>query len=132
MKVHNEARAAVSVQPLEWSNKLATFAQEWADELGRSGAFEHRPDNNYGENLAGFYPPQGPDAGARLWLEEKRLYHGEKMVGDNYLTIGHYTQMVWRKTLRVGYGIAQQPNGMWVLVANYEPAGNMEGEHPYQ
>jgi pathogenesis-related protein 1 len=132
MKVHNDARAEVGVPPLLWSDPLAAFAQEWADHLASSGTFEHRPDDQYGENLAGFSPPDGPDSGARLWLSEKNVYHGEKMTGDNYQQFGHYTQMIWRKSLRVGYGMAKMPDGTWVLVAEYDPAGNMQDEHPYQ
>ena len=73
-----------------------------------------------------------PAAGVGLWLKEKARYRGERMVGGNYQIFGHYTQMIWRKTQRVGFGAARMPDGMWVLVAEYEPGGNVEGEHPYQ
>ena len=131
MRVHNDARAEVGVTPLMWDPTLAAYAQEWANQLAKSGKFEHRPNGKYGENLAGFHPPDGPDSGARMWLGEKKDYRGERIDNRNFMKVGHYTQMVWRQTQRVGYGFAKNAKGMWVLVANYEPAGNMIGEHPY-
>jgi pathogenesis-related protein 1 len=132
LAVHNAARAAVGAPPLQWNSKLAAYAQDWAKQLARSGRFEHRPDNPYGENLAGYHSPHGPEYGARLWLDEKKDYHGEVINGHNFRKFGHYTQMVWRESTHVGYGLAQMPDGMWILVANYEPAGNVIGERPYK
>ena len=62
MAVHNNARAEVGVGPLQWDPTLASYAQEWAEQLARSGKFDHRPNGKYGENLAGFHPPDGPAA----------------------------------------------------------------------
>ena len=31
--------------------QLSKFAQEWADKLARENRFDHRPNNQYGENL---------------------------------------------------------------------------------
>ena len=132
LAVHNEARAAVGVPPLVWSDKLATYAQDWANRLARSGKFEHRPDNPYGENLAAYSERRGPEYGAQVWLSEKKDYHGEIIDSRNYHRFGHYTQLVWRTTTHVGYGIARSSNGMWILVANYSPAGNVQGEFPYK
>ena len=131
MLIHNNARAEVGVGPVQWDPTLAAYAQQWADQLARTGKFEHRPNGKYGENLAGFHPPDGPDAGARMWLAEKKDFRGEKIDDRNFMKVGHYTQMVWRGTQRVGYGTAKNSKGMWILVANYDPAGNMLGEHPY-
>ncbi|HEY3739852.1 MAG TPA: CAP domain-containing protein [Bryobacteraceae bacterium] len=130
LEVHTEARAAVGLRPLVWSTKLASFAQDWANHLANSNRFEHRPHNPYGENLAAFTEGD-PAFGARLWLGEKKDYHGEAVDGKNFKKIGHYTQMVWRTTRYVGYGIARRRDGMWVLVANYDPPGNVQGERPY-
>ena len=43
---------------------------------------------------------------------------------------GHYTQVVWRKSLRVGCGMATC-GATEVWVCNYDPAGNWDGERPY-
>ena len=132
MKLHNDARAEVGVPPLQWDDKLAAYAQQWAENTAARSKMEHRPDGKYGENLAGYLPQYGerPVHGAKMWYDEKKDYNGEK-VGQERKVVGHYTQMVWRKSTHVGFGIAMQKDGMVMLCANYSPAGNMIGEHPY-
>ena len=127
MKLHNDARAEVGVPPLQWDEKLAAVAQKWADGLAAKGSNLEHSDAPYGENLAGYLPQYGerPVHGAKMWYDEKAKYHGEAMEGDNYLTVGHYTQMVWAKTTKVGFGVAMAPDGMGILCANYEIGGNM-------
>lgn len=134
MKLHNDARAEVGVPPLVWDDQIAAYAQEWADTIAARDAMEHRPNGKYGENLAGYLPQYGerPVHGAKMWYDEIKDYRGEKIEGQNYQKFGHYTQMVWRKSTRVGFGVAMTPKGMVMLCANYAEAGNMTGEHPYQ
>lgn len=67
-----------------------------------------------------------------MWYGEKKDYHDETLNDQNYQRFGHYTQMVWKKTRKVGFGMAMAPNGMVILCANYEIGGNMQGEHPYK
>jgi pathogenesis-related protein 1 len=131
--LHNKARREVGIEPIRWSPELAGFAQAWADECARTGSFAHRPRDGafkqeYGENIATFI--QGLVAegqGANLWYDEKSKYTPGTQF-DFLSGVGHYTQMVWRKTTEFGAGKAQFQSGpfkgMWILVANYNPAGN--------
>ena len=50
---HNYWRRDVGVnEKLEWSNEMALLASDWSRKLSDKGcAFEHRPDNKFGENL---------------------------------------------------------------------------------
>ena len=41
----------MELDPLNLSEDLTKFAQEWADHLAQTDSFEHRPDNKYGENI---------------------------------------------------------------------------------
>ena len=41
---------------------------------------------------------------------------------------GHFTQLVWRDSKKVGFGFAQTEDGRFYAVANYSPAGNYKGE----
>jgi Cysteine-rich secretory protein family len=132
LEVHNTARAAAGAAPLQWSDNLAAYAQQWANELAKSGKFEHRPNNRYGENLATYSTNAPPEFAARLWLSEKKDYHGERIEARTFKKFGHYTQMVWATSTHVGYGVARTANGMTVVVANYDPPGNMQGERPYK
>ena len=44
---------------------------------------------------------------------------------------GHYTQVIWRNTQRVGCGVAVCPNGAEIWTCNYDPPGNYLGQNPY-
>src|SRR5437870_223429 len=49
---HNKVRADVGVGPLQWSEDLARYAQQWADHLAATGcSMAHRTQHRYGENL---------------------------------------------------------------------------------
>jgi pathogenesis-related protein 1 len=129
---HNKVRADVGVNPLRWDNVLAAYAQQWADHLAASGCrMQHRQPNAYGENLyqgtAGHYT--AVDA-AKGWASEKKMYRGGVITKKNYAPTGHYTQMVWRDTARVGCGEALC-NGTLLVACNYDPAGNVLGRTPY-
>lgn len=127
LQVHNQARAEVGVGPLQWSDKLAQSAQQWADQLAGMGKIMHNPQTPYGENWAAQSGSFSPAGAAQMWLGEKVDFQpGQRGPGN----AGHYTQMVWRKTTHVGFGVAVV-NGMTVVVANYEPAGNYANQAPY-
>lgn len=129
---HDKVRADVGVGPLRWDDALAAYAQQWADQLAVQGCrMEHRRPTAYGENLfqgtAGHYA--AIDA-ARAWESEKKLYDGGVITRENYARIGHYTQMVWRDTRKVGCG-ETVCRGTLLVVCNYDPAGNYLGRRPY-
>jgi len=43
---------------------------------------------------------------------------------------GHFTQVIWKGSEEVGFGLAQSKNGSWYSVANYYPPGNYMGKFP--
>lgn len=131
---HNKARAEVGVGGMTWSPEIAAFAQQWADHLARTGRFEHRPraQQRYGENLAA---AQAIVAGMNMWYGEKKLFPAGVAFSMRLMPAGHYTQMVWRGSTKIGAGkatIASGPYaGLTVLVCNYSPQGNVVGQKPY-
>lgn len=139
VEYHNKVRSEVGAPPLEWSPELAAFAQEWANYLVSKGcALQHRPRDGgkwaqkYGENV---FWGMGKtytvlDAG-KAWYSEKKFWKGGKLNGKNWSKSGHYTQMVWAKSTKVGLGRAVCKNGATIIVGNYDPVGNMMGESPY-
>ena len=118
--------------PLQWSPDLAAYAQAWADHLAAQGGnLVHHPGTPYGENLAGGRGgAPNPTKAAKYWLTERDAYRDEPFGKQD--DVGHYTAMVWRTTTQVGYGMAISADGNWVVVANYAPAGNIVGQHPYR
>lgn len=139
---HNEKRAEVGVGPVSWSPELARFAQERADTIARTGRFGHLPrsQNPYGENLAqggtgGGYSGYTVRRACEDWYAEKALMPAGARVMTPALFrrgVGHYTQMVWKDTTRIGAGVATYEKGgftLTVVVCCYDPPGNfMTGE----
>ena len=44
------------------------------------------------------------------------------------MTTNNFTQLVWRSTELVGFGISQAANGSYFCVALYHPCGNKAGK----
>jgi len=132
---NNEIRAEVySGSLLVWSQTLASSAQEYADILAVSGAFEHS-GWGYGENIfASSYSSVYLDA-INAWYGEKENYN----YADNSCIpgeqCGHYTQLIWKSTERFGCGKAVYQTGTYegwtVIVCQYDPPGNYIGQRPY-
>ncbi|MEZ5656923.1 MAG: CAP domain-containing protein [Sphingobium sp.] len=138
LNAHNAERGLLGLDAMKWDPKLAASAQKWADYLAATGRFEHAaqmPGNPQGENLwagtAGYF---SPEAMVGAWAEEKQYFKAGRFP-DNSTTgdisdVGHYTQMVWRDTGRVG--CARAKNGQEeFLVCRYARAGNWYGESPF-
>lgn len=128
---HNKARGAVGLKPLKWSGTLATHAQKWADHLASTSCkMEHSTDGDFGENIyrgtEGYYTAL--DA-SKAWEAEKKDLDGP-LTRSNLKAVGHYTQMVWRETTRLGCGEATCGKNL-IVVCNYDPPGNYLGRKPY-
>lgn len=138
IELHNKVRADVGVGPVTWSKKLATYAQEWANNLAVKGCrMEHRPSSGkwkqeYGENLfmgtAGYY---GVADAVKSWESEKKYYHGQTIDTSNVYKMGHYTQIVWENTKEIGCAKIEC-KGNVIIVCNYNPPGNFLGRKPYK
>lgn len=144
---HNRARATqagANLPPVQWDAALAGRAAAWSRELcgggARYGGLRHRPPeaNGPGENLAMQGSTGDEEYGVReavaQWMAEERFYDraNNRCSGGQ---CGHYTQVVWRDSTRVGCGSARCPMGngfnATVWTCNYAPAGNWEGRRPY-
>ncbi|KAH8498627.1 hypothetical protein H0E87_017527 [Populus deltoides] len=84
----------------------------------------------YGENLAKGSGSFTGTAAVNLWVAEKPCYDyaSNSCVGGQCL---HYTQVVWRNSVRVGCARVKCTNGWWFVSCNYDPPGNYIGERPY-
>jgi pathogenesis-related protein 1 len=133
---HNRVRERVGVPPLEWSPELARYAQRWADKLKQRGCqLDHRPGSGpdaqrHGENLfaSSGYAPTAAEV-ADSWSEEV-VYYDAKTNRCKGGICGHYTQVVWRTSQRLGCAMAACGDAE-VWVCNYDPPGNYIGKRPY-
>jgi pathogenesis-related protein 1 len=129
LAAHNAVRQRVGVPSLAWSESLAAFAFEWADYLAAHHEFVHRRDSLYGENL--FEITGGSATPAEVvsdWAAESKNY--EYSSNACHGVCGHYTQIIWRDTKRVGCAAARSGRTE-VWVCNYDPPGNYVGKRPY-
>ncbi len=66
------------------------------------------------------------------WCDEVKYYDYAKNSCQSGQMCGHYTQIVWRATTRIGCGVAITDDGMeYFISCNYGPAGNIIGRKPY-
>ena len=130
LDAHNRVRAQTGAPPLTWSDQLAAVAQQWADYLLRSGEFCHRTPSRFGENLFEIRGrPAPPTLSVDRWAAEAADYDAGRNSCRSGVRCGHYTQIIWRATKRVGCAVARAGNRE-VWVCNYDPPGNVIGQRP--
>ncbi|XP_002524540.2 pathogenesis-related protein PRB1-3 [Ricinus communis] len=131
LKPHNRERAKLGLRPLKWSNKLASFASSWAHQRQGDCALLHS-NSNYGENLFwGSGKDWKPGDAVAAWAEEKCYYNHNTNTCTKNKDCLHYTQMVWRQSLKVGCARVICTSGDTLITCNYDPHGNVIGERPF-
>ena len=134
IEAHNLERAAFGSPPLIWDPVLAAGAQSHARTLASLGTLRHSPRQQrpgQGENLwigtRGAYPLPSM---VGTWASERRLFRPGRFPAisrtGKWAEVGHYSQMVWPTTSRLGCALAS--SARWdVLVCRYSPPGNVDG-----
>lgn len=138
LAAHNREREAVGVPPLVWDDALADSARGWGELLAASGSFRHAPEksvNPEGENLwAGTKNYFSVERMVDAWVREKRFFVAGRFPDNsttgNVADVGHYTQLIWRNTTRVGCAMSSGAVED-VLVCRYSAAGNYRGQLPF-
>jgi pathogenesis-related protein 1 len=150
--------AAVSLDSLQQQQETLIRAAQDGWSAGRIPLPTHRMDNRYGENIAAWAGNSRLSAehAVALWLREKPVFDllnslGSYHVGDERppiaasdkeqsqpLIVGHYTQVMWHSTRRLGaaqltFDLADDhvTRHYVALICNYDPPGNQLGEKPY-
>jgi len=132
---HNSLRAQFGAAPLAWDERLATEAQQWATQLARENSLRHSSRK------------ERRSTGENLWMGTRGAYSAQAMIASfaaeqrhfvpgafphvsrtgNWGDVGHYTQIVWPSTRKLGCALASNRE-FDVLVCRYWPAGNVWGE----
>ncbi|GAB1295565.1 GLIPR1-like protein 2 [Apodemus speciosus] len=123
-----------------WDKSLAKLAKSWTREC----KFSHNPctskrfgclqDFDYiGENIYLGALKTQPEDVVLNWYNETKDFNFDQNTCSN--TCGHYTQVVWAKTFKIGCAVSNCPH-LWgasagLFACNYVPAGNMIGYRPY-
>ncbi|PON55149.1 Cysteine-rich secretory protein, allergen V5/Tpx-1-related [Parasponia andersonii] len=131
VNAHNSARAQVGVGPLRWDNTVASYARQYANKRIGDCRLVHS-GGSYGENIAwGSGDLSGVNA-VRLWVAEKKDYDYNSNSCAAGKVCGHYTQVVWRNSVRLGCAKVRCNNNKGTfIVCNYDPPGNFNGQRPY-
>jgi hypothetical protein len=136
LAAHNAERARAGVAPLVWDNALGTAAAGYASQMAMTGRFAHSDRSlrrGTGENLwMGTHGAFSVEAMVGGWASEKRFFTPGTFPNvsrtGNWEDIGHFTQMIWPTTQRVGCALASTGR-IDYLVCRYAGAGNIDG-HP--
>ncbi|XP_017378064.1 peptidase inhibitor 16 isoform X2 [Cebus imitator] len=142
VELHNLYRAQTSppasdMLHMRWDEELATFAKAYA----RQCVWGHNKERGRrGENLFAI-TDEGMDVPLAMeeWYHEREHYNLSAATCSPGQMCGHYTQVVWAKTERIGCGShfceklqGVEETNIQLLVCNYEPPGNVKGKRPYQ
>jgi hypothetical protein len=143
---------ATNMVKLDWDDDLSQVVQNW---VGRC-TWGHNPNrtseyaalvggNTYvGENLAVYLtsgsPPNLVDFAMDSWVDEVADYTYGPIDSSSVGATGHYTQIVWAGTHRVGCGLAICPGSAfgypnytgYFLGCDYAQGGNYIGSYPYE
>ena len=134
LAAHNAARAQAGVPPLAWDDALGNSAAAYARQLAFTNRFQHsdrKARRGVGENL--WMGTRGAFSVERMvgdWASERRMFSAGIFPAvsrtGNWADVGHYTQIVWPTTTRVGCALASNARADF-LVCHYSPAGNVDG-----
>ncbi|XP_058215286.1 pathogenesis-related protein 1A-like [Rhododendron vialii] len=139
LNAHNNIRHKKGVPPLQWDEKLAQYAQRWAEQGVNECNPHHHSDGPYGENnLWEQYDERTPTEVTQVWIDEEVNYDHVKLACKCQTETlkcmcGHYTQLVWSATKAVGCGNVTCNNELgFLIVCSYNPPGNYQDENPFQ
>ncbi|KAA0031384.1 hypothetical protein IC582_000160 [Cucumis melo] len=131
VNAHNAARAQVGVGPVHWDERVASFARQYANQRINDCRLVHS-GGPYGENIAWGMPDLSGTAAVQMWVNEKQFYNYGSNTCAAGKVCGHYTQVVWRNSVRIGCAKVRCTNNRGTfIICNYEPRGNIIGQKPY-
>lgn len=149
VNAHNQARSgnlnpppSPALPPVTWDATLADVAFNYLSKCQGTTLSDHNANRTkdyaalggkdyVGENI---YASSGksadPAAAVSSWMSEASSFDYNN---PNLSAAGHYTQVVWRASVRIGCAIVNCPNMKYPnnILCDYAPGGNISGQKPY-
>ncbi|XP_043718122.1 pathogenesis-related protein 1A-like [Telopea speciosissima] len=116
---------------MKWDKSLARYARRFAAKRVADCQMIHS-NGPYGENI--FWGARNifsPSQVVAEWVNEKHYYNRTDNICAANKICGHYKQVVWRDTVRVGCSMVQCLDGGAYAICSYSPPGNYRGEDPF-
>jgi hypothetical protein len=138
LQYHNFLRFKHNAPPLSHSTALQNSAQNWAEQLLKFNHVDGSPQSKaaeVGESICrkhGTTTMEGASVAGDLvsnitakeaveyWYMDSKKYNFREGTGD----AGSFTQLVWKRTREVGFGVARNAE-QCIVVAHYSPPGNV-------
>ncbi|XP_051891058.1 peptidase inhibitor 16-like [Pristis pectinata] len=132
----SEVPDATNMLRMRWDAHLEKIATKYANKC----LWKHNPNRGrVGENLYATNGPLDPAKGVEDWYLEIYDYTYDTMTCTSGKMCGHYTQVVWATTDKVGCSVhfcdklqGLDNKNLSILVCNYAPSGNVVGFKPYK
>lgn len=127
LAAHNRYRQLHRAKPLVWDREMAQVARRWSETQAREDKMYHSR-GKYGENI--YWRSNQNITGATAvdsWYSEVRLYNFSNP--DMKKHWGHFSQIVWTDTKRLGCGRATSAAGGTYVTCVYDPPGNRNNEY---
>ncbi|CAI2722462.1 unnamed protein product [Schistosoma spindalis] len=131
LKENNRLRYLHNCPKLKLSHHLIKSAQIHSEYLQKLRQLQQIDNLIYGQNIALIIGQQNYQIAGlnaiQAWYKQSENYDYNE---ENQENKGYFTQMIWKKTKKVGYGFTKSNIGNTIfIVGHYSPAGNKLTEY---
>ncbi|KAF6173045.1 hypothetical protein GIB67_006421 [Kingdonia uniflora] len=129
---HNKVRRKNGEPLLTWDRTLARYARRWAAKRVANCDMVHS-NGPYGENVywGSDYTRHSAADAVRAWAGETRHFNAHSNSCAPNQLCGHYTQIVWASSKRIGCARVKCNNGGVYIMCSYDPRGNIIDVNPF-
>ena len=130
---HNELRAKHNSPPLILNPTLTTLAQNHSELLAKEGILNYSnnklENKKIGENLFMSKMKCTGEEVSLYWYKGIKYYDFQNVNSIEKEESKNFTQLIWKSTKEVGFGVTTDKKGNFYVVANYFPGGNIKGQY---
>ena len=128
IKQINKYRNEHGAKNLVNDSKIDKIAQNFSDQLSKKGKLDYSYNQYKGEDLGeSVYQSElylAPMKLAKILYDENKEYNYKNKDPEP----SNFTQMVWKNTEYIGFGMQKSSKGKYYYVINYYPTGNVDGQ----